>query len=312
MKKSSPRKSIIVIGELNIDAILSGLDAAPKMGQEILASDFQITLGSASAIFSCGMARLGHEVMLVSKVGADYFGEFCLSALREAGVSTNRVTRDTTLKTGITISLSTARDRALITYLGAISAMTPEDVGRTLRMGHRHLHMTSYFLQKQLQPFFPKLFRDAREMGLSTSFDPNSDPSMFWDKSIYDVFEHTDLLFLNEAEALKLTSARNARSALKVLGQLVPWAVIKLGARGAIAIRDGEITSASGFKVESVDSTGAGDSFAAGFVSCYLRGGSVTNCLRTGNACGALSTQKLGGTAGQPGPQTLKTFLRNN
>ncbi|HCX31337.1 MAG TPA: carbohydrate kinase family protein, partial [Blastocatellia bacterium] len=86
-------------------------------------------------------------------------------------------------------------------------------------------------------------------------------------------------------------------------------AVIKLGARGALAVKDGEITSASGFKVEPTDTTGAGDSFAAGFVSSYLRGRSIAECLRAGNACGALSTLQAGGTAGQPTRQALKRFL---
>jgi acyl-CoA synthetase (AMP-forming)/AMP-acid ligase II len=109
--------------------------------------------------------------------------------------------------------------------------------------------MTSYFLQTRLQSSFPEIFREARELGLSTSFDPNSDPSHTWGDNIREVFSYTDLLFLNETEALHLTRARNARAALKALSKEVSCAVIKLGARGALAVKDGEITAASGFKV---------------------------------------------------------------
>jgi sugar/nucleoside kinase (ribokinase family) len=111
---------------------------------------------------------------------------------------------------------------------------------------------------------------------------------------------------------LQLTRARNARAALKTLSKEVRCAVIKLGARGALAVKDGEITSAPAFKVEPTDTTGAGDSFAAGFVSSYLRGLSIAECLRAGNACGALSTLQVGGTAGQPTRETLKKFLGAN
>lgn len=309
MKKRSAENRVIVIGELNIDAVASGLAEVPKMGVEILASDFRLTLGSASAIFACGVAKLGHEVTFVAKVGSDYFGEFCRSALREAGVSTRHVSGDEHLKTGVTISLSTRKDRALVTYLGAIAAMGPEHVRRSWLKGHNHLHMTSYFLQTRMQPSFPQIFRDARQLGLSTSFDPNSDPAHIWSDSIREVFAYTDLLFLNETEALQLTRARNARAALKALSKEVPCAVIKLGARGALAVKDGGITSAAAFKVKPTDTTGAGDSFAAGFVSSYLRGRSIPECLSAGNACGALSTLQAGGTAGQPTRQALKRFL---
>jgi sugar/nucleoside kinase (ribokinase family) len=312
MKKKSAGNRVVVIGELNIDAVASGLSQLPKLGVEILASDFRLTLGSASAIFACGIAKLGHEVTFVARVGKDDFGEFCLGALREAGVSTRHVSRDEHLKTGVTISLSTRKDRALVTYLGAIAGMGPEHVRRSRLKGQRHLHMTSYFLQTRMQTSFPQLFRDARELGLSTSFDPNSDPSQLWNDSIREVFAYTDLLFLNEREALQLTRTRTAKAALKTIGKEVPCAVIKLGARGSLAIKDGEITAAAGFKVEPKDTTGAGDSFAAGFVSSYLRGRSLAECLLAGNACGALSTLQVGGTAGQPTRQALKRFLREH
>jgi len=309
MRKKSA-KGVVVIGELNIDIVAAGLSESPKMGAEILATDFQLTLGSASAIFACGVAKLGHEVTFVSRVGTDDFGKSCLAALREAGISTRHISRDEDLKTGVTVSLSTQGDRALVTYLGTIAALDHEHIRMSWFKGHRHLHMTSYFLQSRLRPSFPQILREARELGLSTSFDPNSDPSHAWSDSIRDVLTHTDILFLNETEALELTRAGTVRAALKMLGTQVPCAVIKLGAHGAVAIKNEETTSVRGFKVEPKDTTGAGDSFAAGFVSSYLRGRSIAESLRAANACGALSTMGTGGTSGQPTLQALRRFLR--
>jgi Sugar kinases, ribokinase family len=126
------------------------------------------------------------------------------------------------------------------------------------------------------------------------------------------VFAHTDLLFLNENEALRLSRQRDTRSALKKLSNLVPCVVIKRGARGAIGISEGKITSVPAFRIVTKETTGAGDSFAAGFVSSFLRGGSIGENLRSGNACGALSAMYAGGTAGQPDLSALNRFLKEH
>ena len=146
-------------------------------------------------------------------------------------------------------------------------------------------------------------------MGLTISFDPNSDPTGAWNVPVLGVLAETDILFVNEAEALQLSRSRSVPRALKTLSQFVSCVVIKRGARGSIAVKDGEISSAPGYKVKAVDTTGAGDSFAAGFVSAYLAGSSMAACLRAGNACGALTVLKVGGTPDQPDQNTLRKFL---
>jgi len=312
VKRSQRRGEVVVIGELNADGVATGLIEPPRLGSEVIASDFRLTLGSASAIFACGAAKLGHKVTFLSRVGTDDFGRFCLAALREGGVGTNYVVRDPRARTGITLSLSLRRDRALVTFPGVISSLSYEQIRMSALKGKSHLHMTSYFLQTNLRPSFPRIFKEAREMRLTTSFDPNSDPSHSWGKEIWKVLAETDVLFLNQSEALQLTRARNARGALQALGRHVPCAVIKLGAKGAVAIQGGKIYDAPGFRIDVLDTTGAGDSFDAGFISAYLRGKPVGECLRVGNACGALSTLKAGGTAGQPDEKTLRRFLNNH
>lgn len=304
------QNKIAVIGELNVDLIATGLTTPPTLNQEILAQDFQVVLGSASAIFACGIAKLGYPVTFISQVGTDEFGLFCLKSLREAGVSTDRVIENPALKTGVTISLSTTLDRALVTYLGAIAELKYEHVPPGVFEGHRHLHLTSYFLQHNLRASFPEIMTDAKQAGLTTSFDPNADPEQEWNDEIWNVFAKTDVLFVNESEAMQLTRRRELDEALKVLGQSIACVVVKRGRDGAVAIRNGETASASGFPVETVDTTGAGDSFAAGFLHGYLENHDLRTCLEFGNACGALSTLKAGGTANQPNQTQLSEFLR--
>lgn len=114
---------IVVIGELNVDLIASGVSAGPVLGTEVLADDFTVTLGSASAIFSCGIARLGHSVTFVSRIGNDDFGHLCLESLAQRGIATDRIEIDVQSKTGVTVVVSTAEDRAMITFLGAIAEL---------------------------------------------------------------------------------------------------------------------------------------------------------------------------------------------
>jgi sugar/nucleoside kinase (ribokinase family) len=306
---SSAHPRVAVIGELNVDMLANGLTELPQMDREILAGDFEMTLGSASAIFASGMARLGHPMTFISQVGDDRFGDFCLGALREAGIPTKHISRKPNLKTGVTIVLSSTLDRALVTYPGTIASLKYPQLKMSLLRGHAHLHMTSYFLQSGLRPAVPKIFRQARTMGLTISFDPNSDPSGAWNVPVREVLAETDILFVNEAEALQLSRSRSVPRALKTLSQFVSCVVIKRGARGSIAVKDGETISAPGYKVKAVDTTGAGDSFAAGFVSAYLAGSPIAVCLRAGNACGALTVLKVGGTAGQPDRNALGKFL---
>ena len=305
------RPRTIVIGELNVDIVATGVNSIPKIGGEILVKDCALTLGSASAIFASGIAKLGHQVTFVSQVGNDSFGDYCVDFLKRSGVSTKGVIRNEKVKTGVTISLSNAHDRALITYPGAIERFNARQLDMSLIRGHQHLHLTSYFLQRALKNSFSEILQQAKKDGLVTSFDPNSDPTDSWSRSIKDVFRFCDVLFVNETEALKLTRTQRVELALEKLSRLVPCAVIKLGARGAIASRNNKVSRASGFKVKAVDTTGAGDSFDAGFMSAYLSSASISQCLEAGNACGALSALRSGGTEGQPTQNQLVQFLRD-
>jgi sugar/nucleoside kinase (ribokinase family) len=303
------RPKILVIGELNVDIVATGLRAAPEMGSEILAEKCELTLGSASAIFAAGMAKLGHEVTFVSHVGQDHFGDFCLRALKQSGVSTRHVARKADEKTGVTLAFSGKRDRALVTYAGAVATLKANSINETVMSSHDHVHLTSYYLQTALRPSFAPLLQQAKASGLTTSFDPNTDPRDRWGRSITAVLKYTDVLFVNELEAMRLTCSKTLNGALKTLGARVHCAVIKRGNRGATAIQNEEVFNDPGFRISAIDTTGAGDSFDAGFMSAYLRKAPIAECLCVGNACGALSARSVGGTSGQPTQQELEQFI---
>jgi sugar/nucleoside kinase (ribokinase family) len=294
-----PEFDVLVVGELNVDLILSG-DVTPAFGQvERLVDDATLTIGSSSAILACGLARLGLRVAFSGLVGDDEFGRFMLGALQARGVETASVRVDQAVKTGLTVILSRGEDRAMLTFPGSIAALRAEHLDRGLLRRARHLHLGSYFLLSGLRPAVPALFAEAQAAGLSTSLDTNYDPAERWE-GLGDLLPHVDILLPNEAELLALSGARAVESGLALLARRVPLVAVKRGAAGALARRGDELVSAPAPPVTVVDTTGAGDSFDAGFLYGHLAGWELSRSLRLACVCGAYSTQAAGGTAAQP------------
>jgi len=269
-------------------------------GQELRVEDATLTMGSSSVIFACGAARLGLRVGFVGVVGADEFGRFMLREMEARGIDVGPVIVDPAVKTGTTVSLSTAADRALLTYLGSIAAFTSERVDRTLFDRARHLHVGAYFLQTGLQAGLPKLLAQARARGITVSLDTGWDPDEKWNSGLKETLAQTDVFLPNAEEASAISDKADVNDALVTLAEQVPVVAVKLGAKGAIARRGEKTVRAAPPLVQVIDTTGAGDSFDAGFVCGCLKGWSLERTLRLACACGSLATRQPGGTNGQP------------
>jgi sugar/nucleoside kinase (ribokinase family) len=292
-------KRVVIAGEINVDLIFAGLPAMPQLGRETLAQTYAQCAGSSSMILALGLARLGDPVRFAGRCGDDSFGRFCVDALRERGVDTQSIIADGALRTGVTVAISTHGDRALLTWPGAIAELAAGDVNDAVLAGAQHLHVSSYYLQTKLRPQLGELFARARAAGLTTSLDPGSDPEERWGREIFDVLRHVDLFLPNESEARALTGANTPEDALRALDNGVTRTVVKAGSRGAFALEQSQIVFAPAYVAQPVDTTGAGDSFNSGFLHAWLRDLPVLECLCWGNACGALSTRGIGGTATQ-------------
>lgn len=292
-------KPVLVAGEINVDLLFTGVPALPRFGGETLAETYTPCPGSSSMIFAIGLARLGDPVRFVGRCGNDDFGRFCLAALRDGGVDTTSVAAHDGLRTGVTVAISSHGDRALLTWPGAIAALRAGDVSDARLADARHLHVSSYYLQAGLRPQLGELFARARAAGLTTSLDPGSDPAQRWGRELIDVLRLVDVFLPNESEALAITGASTPEAALRALDNGITRTVLKAGGRGAMTLDRGDVVSAPGFPVQAVDTTGAGDSFNAGFLHAWLRDLPILDGLRWGNACGALSTRGVGGTATQ-------------
>ena len=303
-------RDLSVVGELNLDLILYGLPEKLQLEREILADNLSITLGSSSAIFAHNLALLGSSVGFSSSIGGDPLGEICVERLRESGVNVSGVRRFAEKTTGLSVILPQGKERYILTYPGTMAEMTTADLDLNYVFAAKHLHLSSYFLLKALQPGLPELFRRAKEQGLSTSLDTNDDPDSRWSNEIHALLKYVDLVLLNEHEACSLSGQSDPERALSALAEEVATVVVKRGERGAVVRRGTQEFTALPPKVEMVDAVGAGDSFDAGFIHQYIRGAMIQDCLRFGNAAGALSTTRAGGTEAFRDERHRLGFLR--
>ncbi|MEU4163839.1 sugar kinase [Actinoplanes sp. NPDC026670] len=288
---------VLVIGDANPDLLLRG-DVRPRFGQaEQLLTAADLVLGGSAAITASGCARLGLRTALFAAVGDDTFGALVRAQLAELGV-TLLAADGRGAPTGLTVVLSEPDDRGMLTLPGTISALRPGDITDELLHRAGHVHVASLYLQPALAAGLAGVFRRARAAGITTSLDTNWDPSEKWE-SLAEILEHTDVFLPNAAELRAITRIDDPDEAAAALVAAGTTVVMKDGARGARAWWPGGGCAAPGRDVDVVDTTGAGDSFNAGFLAARLSGAEMTEAVAWAAAAGSLSTRAAGGTAAQ-------------
>lgn len=301
---------VLVVGDLNPDVIVvDDADPRPSFWQvETVVESIVLTVGGSSAIFACGAARLGLRVALVALVGDDAAGRFMLQEVAARGVDVTGCIVDPGVHTGASVVIGSGPGRAILTSLGAIEQLRVDHVSVTLMARARHLHVGSTYLQHALRPRLPELFRAARAAGLSVSFDCNWDPAGQWNGSIDELLREADLFLLNAEEARCLTgrtdeheaAAELVRRSVRGGSRRSLTVVVKRGGAGALAVSGNRTVSRPALPVVVRDTTGAGDSLAAGMVYGWLAGWSIADALELAVVCGSLACRDFGGTASQP------------
>jgi len=291
---------VLVIGDANPDLLLTG-DAVPRFGQaETLVESADLVLGGSAAIVACGVARLGVATALAATVGDDLYGGFVRDALSERGVDVRWLRTDPAVPTGLSVVLSVG-DRAILTHPGTIAATGPEVVDEDLLTRVRHVHSASCFLQPRLAPQLPRLLAAARTGGATTSVDTNWDPTERWDDGVLGLLEQADVLLPNATELRAITGQLDLDEAARVVLNLGCRVALKNGAEGGSLWEAPDVLRrVPAPRVPAVDTTGAGDSFDAGFISGLLEGLPGEGCLARAVLCGSLSTRGIGGTSAQP------------
>lgn len=298
---------VLIAGEIFVDWILSGLDAWPTPGKEAFATQFHRAPGGGTAITACALARLGVRCGVIGVLGAAD-ADWVTGCLKSYGVDTSELQFDTTEPTGMTVVVSRHDDRAFLTYAGANRSF-PELFAKRCTQSispARHIHLA----------FPPPLDSAAiaiggiHHQGGTVSLDLGWHEEWLADPRALSLLRKVDIFFPNELEARHMTGEQDPAAMLRYYaGAGVNRVALKLGARGAALLWDGDTYFASPHRAESVDTTGAGDCFNAGFLHAWLAGEPPQRCLDEANICGALSTEAHGGIAGFPDKTRLASEL---
>jgi sugar/nucleoside kinase (ribokinase family) len=304
---------ITIAGEINLDLILYGLPPEMPVERELLAADFQMTLGSSSAILAHNLAVLGAKVGFITLVGEDELGKAALARLGESGADLSRVVFAVNGKsTGVTVLLHHGKERHILTYPGTMSDMSKKDLDVAYLKSSRHFHLSSLFLHRSLAADLPELLRELKSAGLTISLDTNDDPEDRWGGVLEELLDLVDVLLPNETEICRIAKRDSMEDAITVLARRIPCIAVKLGSRGALVQAGGKRYTAAPVAVSAMDSIGAGDSFNAGFLSAWLRGLPLKDCARAGNIAGALSTWRPGGTEAFRDREFTEQFLKQH
>lgn len=277
------------------------------------------SIAGAESNLAVGLARLGHRVGWMSRLGDDEFGESVLAFLRAERVDVTSVVRDAAAPTAVFFKERRRAGVSRVFYYRAGSAasrLSPADVPDDYIRRARCLHLTG--ITPALGPdslaAVRRAMEVAREAGVTVSFDPNIRLKL-WSadaarECLLDLLPLVDWLLAGHEEVEILTGERDPERGARILSEGGPGTVVvKLGSEGALALTDSGVVSAPAFAVDVVDTIGAGDAFDAGFISGQLRGWDVGEAVRLGTILGALATTVPDDVEGAPTWAEIKKFF---
>jgi 2-dehydro-3-deoxygluconokinase len=280
-------------------------------------------IAGAEANVAVGLARLGHAVAYIGRVGGDGFGTAILRALRGEGVDVRHLTIDDSARTGVMFRERRVLGAMDVVYHRAGSAgsrVTPEEVVRAVDdgvfEGIRWLHLTGITpaLSDSARAATMRALEEGRRIGATVSLDVNLRRRLWSDEQaapvLRDLASRVDVVFGSTDELALVAGADLDSEPDQLVAAVAATGVVKLGRDGALG-RDGEPSMAvPGIAVtDVVDPVGAGDAFCAGFIAGRLDGVDLTTALRMGNACGALAVAASGDQSGLPDRVELARLL---
>lgn len=257
--------------------------------------DKKMANGGSISNTMLALARLGRESSFIGRVGKDGMGNFFEEKLQEAGVHT-RLIRGNEM-TGVAHTFITpGGSRTFGTMLGAAYYMGPNDITEEMFHGYDMLHIEGYLVQSH--ELIEAICQKAKKAGLILSLDLSSFNVVSKNRTYFHhlISDYIDIVFANEGEARAFTGSFDSHEQLRHIAHLCDMAVVKLGEHGSIAMLEGgRIYQCHAVRVDNVvDTTAAGDYFAAGFLHALTRGHRLEKCLQTGTILATEAVQVVG------------------
>ncbi len=305
-------QTLLVYGDVTVDIGLL-IDDLPAVGLDTAATDQRITTGGAAANCAVAAARLGSRVDVVARVGDDLFSDHLTGNLERYGVGTSAVQKTEGPSPLVVALIDSRGGRSFVSSRGPASGRIPSEVYLP-RLGEaKMVHLSGYSFQDPGSRSVALHLRDeARRRGIAVSLDPsalfaeNYRPESGW-------LEGIDYLYPNLHEATTITGRSTPQEAARELRGLGAKAVVvTMGADGCLVLDDnGAMRIPAIRKFPVVDTTGAGDGFAGGFLAVTLAGGAPAQAARVGTLVAARTISKRGGHTGSPSLDELGDLARS-
>ncbi|ADZ85535.1 sugar kinase [Cellulosilyticum lentocellum] len=284
-------------------------------------TSFTRSAAGAEMNVAIGLKRLEHEVCYITKLGRDPFGKYLIDFLKGEGIDTSFICFDDHYPTAFQLKGKTSVGDPDVAYYrngSAASNLKVDDVDEIDMCGFNHFHLTGIFpaISDISRATLLYLIEKAKNNGLTTSFDPNLRPSLWKDSTdmvatINKIAFRCDTVLPGISEGKILTGFNHEKDIADFyLSHGVKNVVIKMGPKGAYVKTQTEEAYIGGYHVEKViDTVGAGDGFAVGFISGLLENKDVRECADRANAIGALQVMHKGDNEGLPTREQLFGFM---
>ncbi len=304
------RPRVVVVGSANTDMVVKA-PRIPAPGETVLGGAFVMAAGGKGANQAVAAARLGAEVSLVARLGADSLGDAAIAGYARDGILTDLVVRDPDRPTGVALILVDDRGENSITVaLGANEALSPEDVDRA---ADRIRTAAALVMQLEVPlAAVTRAARLAREAGVPVILDPAPAPDGGLPAAL---LADVTCLKPNESEAERLTGIRVTdpasaeRAARRPQGLGPPVVIVTLGSQGAVLVEGGAVHHVPAPAIAAVDTTAAGDAFTGALATAVAAGSGWEEAARRATAAGALAALRIGAQPSLPTRAEWEAFL---
>ncbi|HIE56881.1 MAG TPA: sugar kinase [Anaerolineales bacterium] len=293
-----------VLGNVTLDILCHPVNDVPRH-DSISFEHAAVTPGGCGSNTAIGLAALGIPTGLIAHAGDDDSADLLFRYWKKVGVDTRLVRRTAGEITGVSVGLVDDEHQPRFVHTSganrglSATAISPQAL---IDAGTRFFHIAGFFILPGLTDGLGDALAQLQAAGIATSLDVVFTTQMenprlraaFW-----EALPHLDVLFCNDYEALRLSNEPEPEQAAAIFRERGARAVIvKLGAEGCYILSEEFSGTIPALSVPVVDTTGAGDAFAAGFIAARSRGESIRAACKAGNQAGARVVQKLGAIAG--------------
>ena len=304
-------RGVLCAGNISHDILVRPVDEF-RWGTNTWVEEYLEDMGGNGSNTSFVLATLGVPVRLLGLVGHDDKGDGVLRKLVGAGVDVSLVGR-TSEPTTTTICVANSQgDRLFFQRVGASLEAFREPTRFTPELCHglSHYHQANLYSLPNLRQNPAEPMKRARAAGLTVSVDTGWAADGRWIEVLSPCLPHTDLLFVNEDEAFMLTGSRDPGEIARVLrGHGATGIALKLGHRGCVIFTGSGCFAIPAYRANAVDTTGAGDNFAAGFLAALFHGLAYPEAARVACAAGAVAVETLGAVRGARGWPELRGWM---